>query len=242
MESEYFTSILALLTTHMLCITSEHVAEEFFLPQNNFIEEVSFRKYSHFRNENFLFTQKSDILLQNLVEMVASLPSCLNHIINYNGIDVKPFKSPVVLSRYDVIHVKYNLKKRWIKANGSPLSTNWKRLFAYEKVSKILANETKEIPWCKRESIRDDLECFDIPFVENGINGRGWWCESHWYIFPPNPVQDPLFYERGGELLTGLRLLIPGSFKKFWSHKLAYANWRILVQTFISLLVEFYAE
>ncbi|CAL8127607.1 unnamed protein product [Orchesella dallaii] len=147
--------------------------------------------------------------------MVDNLQSCLNHIINYNGMDFIPFKSPIVLSRYDVIHVKYRVKRTWIRKSAEAIFTDWQRPLYFEQVSKLLANKTQTIPWCKRVSLLDDVECFDIEFVDNSPKTKGWSCESHWYLFPPNPTEDIMFYE---ENLGGLRMLIPGSYKSFWSH------------------------
>ncbi|CAL8136830.1 unnamed protein product [Orchesella dallaii] len=182
------------------------------------------RLYSNYRNFYPKFLHKSDLRLSNLHEKLAKLPNCLNHIINFNGIDFIPFTTPVVLSRYDVIHSKYKVLKGKLRPKPTKPFTEWRRTFDYETVTQIYENKTSEIDWCQRQSLRHDLECFDIPFVDNTPKSKPWYCESHWYLFPPNPIEDPLFYELSALETPPLRMVIPASYKKFWSHDLNRIN------------------
>jgi len=210
--------VLLFAAVSSISCTQPHFPEEIVLPERSFVEEPDSRFYSHFRDQTWSSNPKRNIILQNLANKISSLPSCANHIINYNGIDLPSFTTPVILSRYDVVHVKYQILQGWKLEKPKHMYTNWKRLFTFEQVSGFLVNKTNEIKWCRRVSVKDDLECFDIPFVDNSPKSRGWHCESHWYLFPPNPIEAPLFYEGDGGESTPTRLLIPGSYKKFWSH------------------------
>jgi len=214
MNNIKFLQILLLALIHSL-VFCEHFIEEILHPKENFVEIPSSRKLSHFRNEKWRLNPAKNVVLYNLNEIVDKLPSCLNHIINYNQIDLLPFQTPIVLSRYDIVHVKYKSLKGWLTSKPVGIFPEWDRIYPFEKASKILANASKEISWCRRESLRDDSECVDIPFVDNSPKAKGWWCESHWYLFPPNPVEDPLFYEGDGTPSTPIRMVIPGSYKKF---------------------------
>ncbi|CAL8127613.1 unnamed protein product [Orchesella dallaii] len=214
LQLKYF--LLQILLTLPFQAHCTYQAEELVFPKETFEEVTSSRIYSQFRNNVGRSFQFQNSIIQNLHEMVDELPSCLNHIINYNGMDLIPFKNPIVLSRYDVIHVKYKVKRPWTRKTADGLFTDWKRSLYFEKVSKLLANKTQQLPWCKRVSLWDDMECYDVELVDNSPKINGWSCESHWYLFPPNPTEDMLFYEKN---LGGLRMLIPGSYKSFWSHK-----------------------
>jgi hypothetical protein len=50
----------------------------------------------------FLSSQSQETVIENLSENILSFstPTCLIHLINYQGIDFRPFHLPVVLSRY----------------------------------------------------------------------------------------------------------------------------------------------
>ncbi|CAL8098557.1 unnamed protein product [Orchesella dallaii] len=211
---KYF--LLQILLTLPFQAHCTYQSEELVYPKETFGEVTSSRIYSQFRSNVGRSFQFQTRIIQNLHEMVDELPFCLNHIINYNGMDLIPFKNPIVLSRYDVIHVKYKVKRPWTWKTAEGLFTDWKRPLYFEQVSKLLANKTQQLPWCKRVSLRDDMECYDVELVDNSPKMKGWSCESHWYLFSPNPTEDMLFYE---ENLGGLRMLIPGSYKSFWSHK-----------------------
>ncbi|CAL8141107.1 unnamed protein product [Orchesella dallaii] len=232
--------VLALSLEFVLQVISLHLFEEIVInDKHNYQEQLNSRLYSQYRQFSSKLFENSDLQLTNLHAKIATLPNCLNHIINYNGIDFAPFTTPVVLSRYDVIVSKYKVLSGHLKAKPTKPFTEWKRTFNYETVTRIFSNKSSEIQWCQRESWRHDLECFDIPFVDNSPKSKPWRCESHWYIFPPNSNEDPLFYELSAQEKPPIRLVIPASYKKFWSHALSRINnesdqdtrWNFLLKT-----------
>jgi len=191
----------------------------------NFVELIGSRIFSRYMDPTWTTKQaESDTILSNLNEKTQQLPNCLNHIINYNGMNLGPFTTPIVVSRYDVIHVKYRIQQRHRKENQTSKYTVWKRVFPFETATQIHNNETLPVKWCMRKAIRYDSECFDIPFIDNSPKAKPWSCESNWYLFPPSQKEDPLFYENSAWETEPLRMIIPASYKKFWSHDLHRIN------------------
>ncbi|CAL8127485.1 unnamed protein product [Orchesella dallaii] len=77
------------------------------------------------------------------------------------------------------------------------------------------------LEWCQRLSLIQDMDCYDIPLVDNIPKTKPWLCEVHWYLFPPNPNSNPLFFT--GKNLQydphpSVRLVIPGAYKVFWGY------------------------
>ncbi|CAL8140553.1 unnamed protein product [Orchesella dallaii] len=185
-------------------------------PNENNFKLVS-HQYSRFRDAagNPIFPNSNpNIQISNLPEIIDKIPGCLHHIINYNGLNLKPTVfTPTVISRYDVVRVKY-------KVLGLPRNkteyTGWTRSFPFEKIPSK-QNVTTGLKWCQRRSILQDLECLDIPFIDNSPKTKSWTCEAHWYLFPPNPMADSGFYFKNKyDATSPLQLTIPGAYKRFW--------------------------
>ncbi|CAL8127495.1 unnamed protein product [Orchesella dallaii] len=192
--------------------------KEIFSPIKDTFKLVS-HQYSTYRSDSnkqpSSWNGRND-KLTNLAETISRIPRCLHHIINYNGIDLPESEIPLVLSRYDVVKVKYQVITK-DGSRGTALSfTEWTRTFPFEKVP--LKNRSG-LEWCQRLSMILDMDCYDIPLVDNSPKTKPWLCETHWYLFPPNRNREPLLYTsqvRRYDPQPSLRLVIPAAYKVFW--------------------------
>ncbi|CAL8145591.1 unnamed protein product [Orchesella dallaii] len=186
----------------LLCIASATTHyKEFLYPQiENFLE--AYREYSEYRTEGWKGSHK---YLTNLHEKLDHLPECLNQVINYEGIDLKGSLAPIVLWRYDVVRITYTV----LPNNGY---TQFTRSYPHEKVQN--PNNSTKIEWCQRQGLLRGLECPDFPIVDFSSKSRPWRCETRWYIFPPSPVSNPLYFERPW-LSEPLRMIIPAGLRNF---------------------------
>lgn len=177
---------------------------EYFDKHNAQFIEISRRYSKYLSSQNTASNHKP---LINLANFVDNFESCLAHIINYDGVDLPSTKAPLVLSRYDVVKVLY-LVTSTVVQTSKPVFSKRYRVFSYNDISK----NKSHLEWCKRNRL--DMECNDIPFVDKSGLSKGWKCEVHFYLSPPN---DPNFIESAKR--TGKpRLRIPGNFKRlFWA-------------------------
>jgi len=130
--SFYFGAYLVIFLPS-IAISWTFSLEEVFNPDPKNFQLVS-HQYSSYRNDstkNWNTLKGRDIHLTNLAETIDKIPNCLHHIVNYNGIDLLPPKTPIVLARYDVIHVKYQILTATAK---TPQFTEWTRTIPFENV------------------------------------------------------------------------------------------------------------
>jgi len=197
------------------------ILKEYLDPDPKNFELVS-HKYSNYRVDptktNNTWKDR-DIKLSNLVEKIDALSPCLHHLINYNELDLRPSKTPLVLSRYDVVHVMY--KTTTARAHKLDF-IDWKRTFPFEKVP--ATKNSSGLEWCQRRSRMYDLECFDIPIEDHTPKTKPWRCEVHWYLFPPIPIKDQMFYNIDPKFNPSspplVEMIIPAAYKKFWTFNL----------------------
>ncbi|CAL8069490.1 unnamed protein product [Orchesella dallaii] len=199
------------------------VIPEFYTAEDYDFIEVE-RHYSNYkvRNNDWQKTLR-DITIENLIPTIQLFDGCLIHITNYNGVDLPPLQQPVLLSRYDLVHVKYQAISK-IPSTSSYRSNVTRyslraRTFPFEKVPE---NEI-EMPWCRR--YWPDLQCLDIPYLDMSTKAKPWTCEAHLYLLPPSPEQDPNFYEWLRDK-NRLSLLVPGGYHRIWS------NWWPFYETY----------
>ncbi|CAL8135734.1 unnamed protein product [Orchesella dallaii] len=185
------------------------------------------RFYSHYQDPKLKYL--NDVFISDLGEYLKLYSRCLVHIINYNGIDIissSDQEQPLMLSRYDVIQVEYEVEPRPIKnytyhhpnysygkeRQRQPKISRRVRMIPFEKVPK----PHEELPWCKRHW--PEIECLDIPYLDLTTRLR-WTCEAHIYLTLPNSKNN-LFYEYDS-YRNQLQLMIPIAYKKFGYHRMS---------------------
>lgn len=177
---------------------------EYFNEESSSIAELN-KRYSFYRDSKL--NQNSKFIL-NFEALFKPFYPCLTHVINYEGLDIAFEEIPLILSRYDVIQYLHSVQSTILHSVRKPIYSHRKRLFLYENVSK---NQTVT-SWCKRHRL--DMECIDIPFINKSVSSKQWFCEVHFYMFPPT---DANFYDVMNEK-GEIKLLIPGSYKRlFWT-------------------------
>lgn len=175
---------------------------EVFSPDSNF-EEIT-RRYSRYRSLKPRYSSKS----LNLDATLNLYGTCLVHLVNYEHVNIRPFKFPVIQSRYDIIEQRFLV--RWNLSNFLNQPTYSKRL-RYIPWNKV-PRQNNTVEWCKHEW--PDFECKDMPVIDLTPFTKPWLCEAHFYLYPPS---EPIFYSRS--IQSGYYVLkIPGAFRRqFWS-------------------------
>jgi len=131
-QTSFFCICIFIFILPSLALHSTFSVLEALNPNPNNFRLVS-HQYSNYRGDsiNGWNTWKNrDLQLINLAETIDKIPNCLHHLVNYNGIDLDPTTTPLVLSRYDVVHVKYQVLSHPSKI---PKYTEWTRTFPFEK-------------------------------------------------------------------------------------------------------------
>ncbi|CAL8069489.1 unnamed protein product [Orchesella dallaii] len=208
----YYSTTLLYILINTIRVSS--VVPDFYTAEQYTFIEVE-RNYSNYRTSLAKQFESSNKLIVNLNTNLQLFDGCLIHLINYDGLDFIPFQQPVILSRYDVVHVKYKAINKnpssSIYISTSPRYSLRSRTFPFEKMP---GNKT-EIPWCRR--YWPDLQCIDIPYLDMSSKAKPWTCEAHLYLFPPSPEQDPTFYERLYDRQR-FNLLLPAGYRQIWSN------------------------
>lgn len=199
-----FRQLLAFMLIFNLISVLQCQTIEYFSEDSSTITEVG-RRYSLYRNSKLNLYSK---VISNFETLFKPFNPCLIHIINYDGLNIVFDKIPIILSRYDVIQYFYKIESTLLHSVRKPIYSNRKRLLMYENIFRNLS----AISWCKRHRL--DMECIDIPFIDKSSSSRQWFCEVHFYLFPPT---DSNFYDVMNEK-GEIKLLIPGNYKRlFWT-------------------------
>ncbi|CAL8117183.1 unnamed protein product [Orchesella dallaii] len=183
------------------------------------------RFYSNYQDPKLKYL--NDVFISDFGEYLQLYSRCLVHIINYNGIDIPSSDQPLMLSRYDVIKVEYEVEPRHSPIRNytyhhpnhnynqerqrQPKISRRVRMIPIEKVPK----PHEELSWCKRHW--PEVECLDIPYLDLTTRMR-WTCEAHIYLIPPNAINSQ-FYEFDS-YRNQFQLIIPAAYKKFGYHKI----------------------
>ncbi|CAL8127483.1 unnamed protein product [Orchesella dallaii] len=197
------------------------------LTPNKYTFKLVSHQYSSYRsdsNNKHTLWKGRNAKITNLAETITRIPRCLHHIINYNGIDLPESQIPLVLSRYDVVKVKYQVITKGGSRNTASSFTEWTRTFPFEKVP--LKNRSG-LEWCQRLSMILDMDCYDTPLVDNTPKTKPWLCEAHWYLFPPSSNSDPLFFTSHNlqyDPHPSVRLVLPAAYKVFWGFGFSQEN------------------
>lgn len=203
----------------LLLLTSNFVKS---LRYENFPYEVSTfhevaRIHSHYRQHGQELKSHESGDNNSFIDLsglLATFSQCLIHLINYNGVDFD-LHVPVVLSRYDVVALKY-LAIVSPPGESKSFRSSWRnRLIKFESGQ---PNSTR-FHWCLR--FWPTIECQegpDILYEDKSISHKPWTCETQLYLTPPKPSsRHSLFYEFD-ENFSKIVLRVPGAFKRFWLH------------------------
>lgn len=134
---------------------------------------------------------------------------CLLHLINYRNLDLVSkanIVKPLVLSRYDVLKILYNVTKlKIIEYKIQAL------IFPFEKTPR---NKSASIPYCMNMNYEN--RCYDIQAQDRTSRTKPWSCEIHLYAYPPTRQEQPNYYEWQGDELDLQFFIIPGAYKRFF--------------------------
>lgn len=119
--------------------------------------------------DNILKQIQTETSIQNLNTYLQPFKNCLVHLINYKGLDLKPLKFPVVLSRYVKI----------------PANRTRKSSFNPEQDVHIYGNETLPFEYQNDpiNRLKFQSESYTITYRSSSYN---WRCFAQLYIFPPD--------------------------------------------------------
>lgn len=200
---------LVILQTFFIMVPLLHSHVHIAVP---FSYKEKYRNYSNSRYSP-LSAKKLSPLSIPLDKHIHLFSQCLVHLINYKNLNFLPLPSssslliPVVTSRYTVVQVTYELKPLNI------ISFTKTQSRVYSSTNFNFNNATKPIPYCTHYN--SDFQCYDFPSFDVTSSSKPWRCEANLYLYPPGPIEDPVFYE-WDEQMNKLFLIIPGSYKSFF--------------------------
>lgn len=205
--------IVLILAPNILGVEEDAYAEMLrYQPANFEYREIrGTRSYSNQRNA-------SSRVPLDIKPYASFFKNCLLHVVNFNGMEISPPDHyPLALTRYRVVNLTYQEKRRRKEGKSNKLANSKKkvgqaRIFPSEKFPPASSN----ISYCFNYDVTS--RCSDFPCVVLTSSSKPWTCEVYLYAYPPVAKRDPYLYEWSDQLHMNF-LYLPGNHRHLWYHQ-----------------------